>query len=63
MSEEAQLDFENQIFVEVLAEDGLVVLARYSACVCFTSSSVLGPVIFQRTRARAAVSETPQAVL
>lgn len=29
MSEEVQLDFENQMFVELLAEDGLVVLARY----------------------------------
>lgn len=29
MSEEVQLDFQNQMFVELLAEDGLVVLARY----------------------------------
>ena len=28
MGEEVQLDFENQMFVELLAEDGLIVLAR-----------------------------------
>ena len=28
MAEEVQLDFENQMFIELLAEDGLVVLAR-----------------------------------
>lgn len=30
MGEEVQLDFENQMFIELLAEDGLVVLARYT---------------------------------
>ena len=48
MAEEVQLDFENQMFIELLAEDGLVVLARYvtntssnsaasGSCVCVHS--------------------------
>ena len=28
MGEEIQLDFENQMFIELLAQDGMVVLAR-----------------------------------
>ena len=28
MDEEVQLDFENQMFIELLAQDGMVVLAR-----------------------------------
>ena len=28
MGEEIQLDFENQMFIELLAEDGMVLLAR-----------------------------------
>ena len=29
MAEEVQLDFQNQMFVELLSEDGMVLLARY----------------------------------
>lgn len=34
MADEIQLDFENQMFVELLAEDGMVVLARYESQIC-----------------------------
>lgn len=61
MSEEVQLDFENQMFVELLAEDGLVVLARYMDI--RTSSMSRDLCDRQGTGAGKAVSQIPEAVL
>lgn len=62
MSEEVQLDFENQMFVELLAEDGLVVLARYMSILRRHQCHVIC-VTKQGTGAGKAVSQIPQTVL
>ena len=38
---EVQLDFENQVFVELLSEDGLVILARQVALAFHTSQHII----------------------
>ena len=59
MEEEVQLDFENQMFIELLAQDGMVVLARLVINVLV--DHVIH--VLQGFGARETVSKVPKVVL
>lgn len=58
---ELELEFEQQAFVELLSEDGLIILARWSSVFCNLQS----PKVFllQRVGPRQTLPQIPQVVL